>query len=260
MDLALGAGRNPTGELVANVALGEIDLNLQHIEFMGGMARPYLYGRPKSNPLVRSSLASTRTAFDLAADTAMPLGLSFGLDEWDEGNRHLRLIAHNGLHLTALELDHRLTVTNAFAADGTQTRRSAGQVLLGFDLFGGHHRTVVEYDATPLAQVTNFAMNSEWGFEGGGAAVVGFTHRPLTAVSEARLGFRQPVGGFDMTSDFVADSEGGYVVGIRFSLPLGPAPGRTPWSLSALVSNLHAERQVAAPPDSDSFSLVDSPQ
>src|SRR3546814_1918793 len=74
----------------------------------------------------------------------MPLGVSLGLDEWDEGNRNLRLITHNGLHLPELRLDHRLTMTTSLAADGTETQRSAGRLRLGFDLFGGQQEGVVD--------------------------------------------------------------------------------------------------------------------
>src|SRR3546814_6396913 len=71
-------------------------MNFHHSEFLGGMAQPYLYGRPKNNPLARSSLVNTETRVDLAPATTMPLGVSLGLAEWDEGNRNLRLITHNG--------------------------------------------------------------------------------------------------------------------------------------------------------------------
>ncbi len=259
-DLAFEASTSPAGELRADFDAGPLAVNLRHMEFLGSMGRAYLYGRPgNANPLVRSSLLNNTTRLELAPETAVPLGFSIGLDEWERGNRDLRLIARNGLHLPDLQLDHRLTVTNSFAVDGTRAQRSAGQLLLGFNLFGGRQQAVAEYDAAPLTQFTNLAMNSEWSFDGGAAAVVGFTHRPLTEVSEARLGFRQPVGSFDMTSDFVADSEGGYVVGIRFSLALGQVPERKPWSLSALLSNLRAEHRAAAPIDSDSLSIVDGP-
>jgi hypothetical protein len=257
MDIALEADRDPTGEFVASFALGGVDLDLRHAEFMGGMAQPYLYGRPKNNPLVRSSLASTGTQVSLAGDTTMPLGFSFGLDEWDAGNRNLRLIAHNGLHLDDLRLDHQLTLITSFAPDSTESRRSAGRLLLGFNLFGGRQEGVVEYDASPLTQVTHLRMNSEWRFDDGGTAMLGFTHQPLNEVSEARLGFRQPIGGgFELTSDIMADSGGGYAVGLQVALPFGPAPKQDSWSLSKLVSNLRAERLASAPVESDAFEDV----
>ena len=255
IDLALEASNNPVGEMVANFGVGAVDLNLQHSEFMGGMGQPHLYGRPNNNPLARSSLVNARTQVDLADGLAMPTGLSFGLDEWDEGNRNLRLILSNGLQLSDLRLDHRTTLTNRFAADGTETQRGAGRLALGFNLIGGRQEGAMEYDATPLARLTHLRLNSEWGFDGGGAAVAGFTHRPLRKLSEARLGFRQPVDGFAMTSDMVADSRGGYGVGLQFSLPLKPAPKRETWSLSSLVANLRAERQPSVPVESDALPL-----
>lgn len=255
IDLALEAGNRPVGELVANLALGRVALNLQHRESMGDMGRPLLYGRPKNNPPARSSLANARTRVDLAQGVAMPAGISFGLDEWDEGSRDLRLIAHNGLHLADLRVDHRLTLTNSFATDRSETRRSAGRLALGLDLLGGRQEGAVEYDATPLARLTHLRMKSAWDFDGGSAAVVGLTHRPLVGLSEGRLGFRQPVGVFEMTSDVVTHSQGGYVVGLQFSLPLGPTPQRESWSLSALVSSLRAGRQLSLPVESEALPL-----
>lgn len=257
IDLALEATNNPAGELAGNFAFGQFDMNLHHREFMGGMAQPHLYGRPKNNPLVRSSLANTETSVDLAPAATMPLGVSLGLDEWDEGNRNLRLIAHKGLHLPELRLDHRLTMTTSLTADGTESRRSAGRLRLGFDLLGGQQEGVVDYEAAPLARATQFSMNSKWKFGGGGSALLGVTHRPLVEISEARIGYRQPVGGFQMTSDLVGDSLGGYALGLALSLPLGPRADDRSWSLSTLVADLRAEREASAPVESDAFAFQD---
>ncbi|MGF1593596.1 MAG: hypothetical protein ACFCUW_09970 [Kiloniellaceae bacterium] len=251
IDLALQPGSEPVGELVANVAVGPVQMNLHHLEFLGGMGRPYLYGRPQDNPLVRSSLLDGGTRLDLGAQVAMPLGVSLGFDEWDRGNHDLRLVLRNGLELPFLQVEHRLTATTSYAADGSETRRAAGRLALGFDLFGGRQEGVVNYDATPLAQVSDLGINSQWRFDGGAAAVVGLAHRPLEGISEARLGFRQPVGAFEVTTDMVADNAGGYAVGVRFALPLGPAPQRESWSLSGLVSALRAERRPALPTEGD---------
>src|SRR3546814_4770856 len=144
----------------------------------------------------------------------MPLGGVLGLVEWDEGNRNLRRITHNGLHLPELRLDHRLTMPTRLAPDGTETRRSAGRLRFGFDLFGGQQEGVVDYEAAPLARATQVSMNSKWKLGGGGSALLGVTHRPLVEISEARIGYRQPVGGFQMTSDLVAASLGAYALGL----------------------------------------------
>src|SRR3546814_5631526 len=40
IDLALEATNNPAGELVANFAFGQFDMNFHHSEFLGGMAQP----------------------------------------------------------------------------------------------------------------------------------------------------------------------------------------------------------------------------
>lgn len=258
LDLALGAGKNPTGELVAGFGLGPVALSVQHKEFMGGMARPYLYGKPANNPLARSSLAKTETKVAVAEDVTLPVGLSFGLDEWDEGNRNLRLIAHHGLQLSQLRLGHRLTATNSFAVDGTQTRSGAGRLALGFDLFGGRHEGVAEYGAVPQAQLTDIRVNSQWALDAGAAAVAGVAHRPLKELSEARLGFRQALGDFTLTSDVAADSAGGYAVGFQFSLPLAGAPKRQAWSLSALAASLRAESQPTEIAGSDAYVFDDA--
>jgi hypothetical protein len=251
IDLALQPGDEPVGELVANVAVGPLQVNLHHLEFLGGMGRPYLYGRPADNPLVRSSLVDGGTRLDLGPQMTMPFGVSLGFDEWDRGNHDVRVILRNGLELPLLQLDHRLTATTSFAADGTETRRAAGRLALGFDFFGGRQEGVVSYDATPLAQVTDLGISSQWRFDGGSAAVVGLAHRPIEGISEARLGFRQPVGAFEITTDAMADDAGGYAVGLRFSLPLGPTPARESWSLSGLVSALSAERRPTLPTEGD---------
>src|SRR3546814_16095943 len=115
----------------------------------------------------------------------MPLGVSLGLDEWDEGNRNLRLITHNGLHLPELRLDHRLTMTTSLAADGTETRHSAGRLRLGFDLFGGQQEGVVDYEAAPLARATPVSMNSKWKLGSGGSALPGLTPPPPAATTDA---------------------------------------------------------------------------
>jgi hypothetical protein len=258
VDLALGAGKDPTGELAASFGLGPLDLTTEHVEFMGGMACPYLYGKPANNPLARSSLVTSQTKLNIARNMAMPAGLSFGLDEWDAGNRNLRLIAQNGVQLPELRLDHRLTVTNSFAVDGSQTRSSAGRLALGFDVFGGRHEGVAEYGAAPLAQLTGLRMNSQWTLDAGAAAVVGVTHRPLEALSAARIGLRQPLGAFALTTDMMADSAGGYTLGFRFSLPLGRAPERRAWSLSDLAASLRAERQPVAIAGSDAAIFDDA--
>lgn len=49
----------------------------------------------------------------------------------------------------------------ALGAGRNPTGELVANLALGFSLFGGRHQTVVECDATPLAQVTNFATNSE---------------------------------------------------------------------------------------------------
>jgi hypothetical protein len=255
IDLALEASESPVGALAADFGLGPVDLNLQHSRSVGGLGQPSLYGRPKANPLARSSLADAGAVMDLAGGVTMPMGVSFGLDEWEEGNRNLRLIVRHALQLSDLQLAHRTTFINSFAADGTDTRRNAGRLALGLYLLGGHQEGVLEYDAAPLAQVSQLLLNTNWALADGAAAVVGLTHRPLTALSEARIGFRQPVGDFTMTSDVAADNGGGYGAGLRFSLPLGPTPKPETWSLSTLVANLRAERQPSVRVGSDALPL-----
>jgi len=258
IDFTVGAGKEPTGALVAGFAVAGLDLGLRHTEFMAGMARPWLYGKPKNDRLLRSSLVDGGTRVDLGSGVALPLGISFGLDERQQGSRNLRTIARHGLHLDGVQLDHRLTVTTALAPDGTETRNSTGRLALRLDLFGGRQEGVAEYGAGPETRLTQLRMNSEWRLAEASTAVVGVTHRPLDGLSQARAGLRRSVGALKMTSDVVADSAGGYAVGLRFALPLNAAPKRESWSLAGLVANLRAERQPAVPVDSEATSAADA--
>ena len=258
VDVAFRASDNPASEFMANFEFGRVEMNLQHVEYLRGMRGPNLYGGRNTNRLVRSSLMNTGSLVDLGPEADMPLGLSLAFDERVRGNRELRLTARNGLRLSELQLDHSLTVIDSFAADGTESRRSAGRLLLGFDLFGGHHEGLMEYDAAPLTQATHLNMTSEWRFAGGRTAVVGFSHRPLVEIAETRLGFRQPIGAFQMTSDLVADSQGGYALGLGVSLPLGPAPKAESWNLSSLISTLRAERLPEVSPSLDDLPLYNN--
>lgn len=93
-------------------------------------------------------------------------------------------------------------------------------------------------------------MTSEWQFDGGSAAQLAIAHRPLEGLSEARLGFRQPVGPFELTSDIAADSAGAYALGLGIAIPLGPAPEPVSWSLGDLLAGLNGDsrRPPGAPP------------
>ncbi|WP_193370529.1 hypothetical protein [Pelagibius marinus] len=95
----------------------------------------------------------------------------------------------------------------------------------------------------PTAQVTRLGIQSDWQFDDGGTLRAGLDHRPLERISEARFGFRLPIGAFDMTSDFVADSAGAYSLGISFSLALDDAAQADGWRLSSMLSVLNAERR-----------------
>lgn len=259
VDLAVAAGREPTGELLAGFALGPLDLNVRHKEFVAGMGRPHLYVKPARNPLARSSLIEAESRITLGDKAALPLGLSFGLDEWNEGNHSLRLAVHQGLQLPRLRLEHRLALTDSYAAEGSRTRSGTGRLGLGLDLFGGRHEGVAEYGYTVArdARVTGLRTSSQWSFDAGQTAIVGLAHRPLEELSEARVGFRQPLGAFTLTSDAAADSAGGYALGIQVSLPFGRTVQRQPWTLSGLAASLRAARPQPATAGSGAYSLFD---
>src|SRR3546814_19007660 len=137
----------------------------------------------------------------------MPLGGVLGLVEWDEGNRNLRRITHNGLHLPELRLNHRLTMTTSLAADGTETRRSAGRLRFGFDLFCSQQERVVDHEAAPLAPATQASMTSQWKLGCGGSAMPVVNHRPRVLHSAAPIGYTQLSVGFNLPSHSIATHE-----------------------------------------------------
>ncbi len=252
-DLALRGDAQPVGEISARTELGPVALALRHSEYLGYLNRNYREDGGEENPLVRSTRIDGEGVLGLESGTGLPYGLALALDEWESGERELRLTGRSGLDLGGLRLDHSLTLATRYAVDGSETRSGSGRFSLGGSFFGGLQEGVIEYDAMPRAQITRLGFQSDWRFEDGGAVVAGLDHRPLDRISEARFGFRQPVGAFDMSSDFVADSTGAYSLGISFSLALNGVPGAESWRLSSMLSALHAERLPPPPPAVGSF-------
>ena len=252
-DIALHATERPFGEIAAATDLGGISLSAKHVEFLGYLSRmlqPDQAG--EDNPLLRSSRLAGDSRIDIAPGAQLPLGLAVTLDEWGSGQRDLRVIAETALSLEDMTLGHRLTVTTQFAADGGQIHQTAGRLRLGITGLGGVQEGIVEYDTAPSPQVTLFSLRSEWTFDSGSAADsasaarVALTHRPLDGVSEARFGYRQPLGPFQWTSDLAADSAGAYAVGLSLALPLGPEPEPMSWSLGDLLAALGGAADVGS--------------
>lgn len=246
VNFALYAADLPYGEATASLDLGGLALTARHAEFLGYLNRMLNSEEAaEANPLVRSSRLAGNGAIDLGAlapGAAVPLGLSVDLDEWESGQQDLRMTAEAGLQVAALTLDHRLTVTATPGGDGLQ-RRTAGRLRLGLAVLDGSHEGVAEYDAGPVAQLTALGLTSHWRFEGGQETRFAVVHRPLERRSEARFGYRQPLGPFELTSDVAADSAGAYAVGLGLAIPLGPAPEPVSWSLGDLLAGLSGERR-----------------
>lgn len=248
VNFALYAADLPYGEATASLDLGGFALTARHVEFLGYLNRVlHSEAADEANPLVRSSRLAGDGVVELnelAPGAALPLGLSVDLDEWDSGRQDLRITAETGLQVAALTLDHRLTVTASATPGGAGLqRRTAGRLRLGLAVLDGSHEGVVEYDAGPVAQLTALGLTSQWRFEGGQAARFAVVHRPLERRSEARFGYRQPLGPFELTSDIAADSAGAYAVGLGLAIPLGPAPEPVSWSLGDLLAGLNGERR-----------------
>lgn len=245
VDLVLHTKAAPVGELVAHAEVGGLALAASHSEYLGYLNRAYRENEV-DNPLIRRTQLTGETLVNLDDGVAAPLGLAVTLDQWDAGNRNLRLRGRTGLALSGLRLDHSLTMTTSFAADGGEARQGHGRLRLRTELFGGVQEGVVGYDVLPETQVTSLGIRSDWRFEDGGAVVAGLTHDPLESLSEARFGLRQKVGPFDMVSDFAADSRGTYRLGVSFSLDLDAPEETLPssWHLSSLLAALRAEAQA----------------
>lgn len=250
LDLVLFPSEQPFGEAGAGFAFGSVALTARHIEYLGYLNRSQDDGQnDEGDPLVRSSRFGGTSRLDLGAGGQLPVGLSVALDEWESGQRDLRMTAKSGLRLDRLSADHRFTVTTRFSEQGAEERQSAGRLALGLaglpGLGGGRQQGIVEYDVAPLPQITLLGMNAEWLFDEGSAAQVALTHRPLDRVSEGRLGFRQPLGPFELTSDLSADSDGACAIGFALALPLGPEPEPVSWSLAELIGSLQDDRPAA---------------
>lgn len=252
-DLALRGDTAPIGEISARTDLGAVALALRHSEYLGYLNRNYRDDGGEENPLTRSTVVDGGGILGLDSGSGLPYGLALALDEWDSGERELRITGRGGLDFGDLRLDHSFTLATHYAVDGSETRHGAGRFSLGGDVLGGRQEGVIEYDAMPTAQVTRLGFQSDWYFADGGALVAGLNHRPLDRISEARFGLRQPVGAFDMTSDFVADSTGAFSLGISFSLALGDDAEGDTWRLSSMLSALRAERRPPLAPASGSF-------
>lgn len=251
-DVALHSRDVTVGEFSGRTNLGPLALAIRHSEYLGFLNRAYLEGgqeedAPK-NPLARSTRLQTTGTLGIDADAALPLGAALALDEWDSGDRELRVTGSSGFNLNGFRLDHSLTVVTRFAADGTESRRSNGRLRLGGAFLGGTQEGILEYDALPVGQITRLAIHADWRFVGDSAVRVDFMHRPLTRVSQAQFGISSPLGPFNMSSDIAADSTGAYTLGISFSLDLGaPAEAAETWRLSSLLAALRAERRPSLP-------------
>jgi hypothetical protein len=252
-DLALHGDTAPVGEISARTELGAVALALRHSEYLGYLNRNYREDGGEENPLVRSTLVDSSGILGLDSGAGLPYGIAFALDEWESGERELRVTGRGGLEIGDLRLDHSLTLATRYAVDGSETRHGSGRFSLGGDVFGGRQEGVIEYDAMPAARVTRLGFQSDWQFEDGGALVAGLDHRPLERISEARFGLRQQIGAFDMTSDFAADSTGAYSLGISFSLALNGGAAGEAWRLSSQLSALRAERRPPLARASGSF-------
>lgn len=252
-DLALHGDTTPIGEISARTDIGALTLALRHSEYLGYLNRNYRDDGGEENPLIRSTVVDSSGILELDPGDGLPYGLALALDEWESGDRELRITGRGGLDFGDLRLDHSLTLATRYAVDGSETRHGSGRFSLGGDVLGGRQEGVIEYDAMPTAEVTRLGFQSDWEFEDGGSLVAGLDHRPLDRISEARFGFRQPVGAFDMTSDFVADSTGAYSLGISFSLALGGAEEDGTWRLSSMLAALRAERRPPLAPASGTF-------
>jgi len=247
LDLALHGHEAPVGELSANAEFSGVSFAARHSEYLGFLNQA-LQDDGGDNPLLRSTEIEARGVLGLGTGADLPLGLAMAHDQWDAGEHDLHITARSGLHLDHLWLDHRLTMTTSFAADGGETRSGSGEMRLGTALFGGVQEGVIGYDALPQAQITVLGFSSDWSFEAGSSALAGFSHRPLDGVSEARFGFQQRIGPFEVISDLAADSEGAYRIGIGFSLDLGRAPEAVSWRLSSLLTALQDEGQPPLAP------------
>mgnify|MGYP000061894471 FL=1 len=248
-DVALHGGATPVGEVSAGGALGGVSLAARHSEYLGYLNRGYREDG-EENPLLRRTELAGRTTLEVTSGMAMPLGVKLALEERAAGERDLRISGRSGLRLGAFRIDHGVTVTTSFAADGSQTRLAQGRLVLGMDFFGGVQQGIVEYDALPIGQVTLVGLNSDWVWDGGGAVVAGLSHRPLDRLSEARFGLRHRVGSFDMTSSFAADNQGAFSLGISFALDLGEAAEPATWRLSSMLDALQAQAQPPLAPQS----------
>lgn len=238
-DLALHGTGTLSGEVSASYGFGPVSVTARHVEYLGYLNQAYRGdGGKDAGPLVRSSEIESGGLLDSGTGAMLPLGLSVALDEWESGGRDLSLTARSGLNLPGLRADHSLTSTTSFAADGSESRYSAGRLAIAFDFLGGTQESVVEYDVEPIGRITALEINSDWEFDNGASALISLSHNPLDAVSEARFGFRQPVGGFDMTSDLTTDSLGAYTFGVSFSLALDAEPEPSSLSLAALMADL----------------------
>ncbi|MEO3430019.1 hypothetical protein AAFN88_14245 [Pelagibius sp. CAU 1746] len=246
-DLALRGSAEPIGELSAHRDVGPFALTLRHSEYLAYLNRDYRDSDGEENPLVRRSEIGATGNLDLGARSALPYGLGFALDEWENGERELRVTGQGGLVLGGMRAVHRLTLAARYGADGGASPNGGGRLSLTGEAFGGRHDGVVEYDVLPQRRITRLGLNSDWRLEDGGVVVAGLDHRPLDRVSEARFGFRRPLGAFEMTSNVAADSTGAYSLGLSFSLALNDTPEAPVWRLSSMLSALRTAS--GAPPD-----------
>ncbi|MEQ8357753.1 MAG: hypothetical protein RH942_19625 [Kiloniellaceae bacterium] len=239
-DVAVQGSEVPFGEFSALADVGGVVLSARHREYLTYLNRAYVKDDKPENPLQRRSDFESTAAVDLASELEMPLSLGIAVEQWQSGALDLRMTGRGGLRLPGLAIDHRLTITTSFAADGQRHRSGTGQLALGFDFLGGVQEGIVEYDAAPIAQITAYRLNSDWRFGADGAALVSVGHRPLTAVSEARVGLRRTVGPFRLTTDVAADSLGAYSIGVSVTLDLGATPAPSAWRLSSMLADLRA--------------------
>jgi len=238
-DIALHGAETVSGEISAAYGLGPVSLNARHVEYLGYINQAYRSeGAEEADPLVRSSEIEGGGLLDSGIGAVFPLGLTVALDEWESGDRDLSLTARSGLNLPGFRVDHRLSSTTSFTTEGSDSRYSAGRLALGFDFLGGRQESVVEYDVEPISRITGLGFSSDWDFDDGASALLSLSHNPIDAVSEARFGFRQAVGPFDMSSDLSADSLGTYTLGVSLSLALDEEPEATSLSLAAAMAAL----------------------